>query len=369
MTDNRKDALPLNNTNQKTLSVLACPAFKTKAANPYTALLYEAMQQKGIKVEEFHPCRLLFASYDFLHFHWPEHHFLGDSTWRTLLKALRFFSVILVARAKGMRIVWTAHNLQSHSRLQPGLEKTCRRLFYRNLAGIISLNYATRDELMHNFPEGLSPPVAVIPHGHYRGFYPDTVSKLEARRHLGITDDKKLIFGWVGLIKPYKGLPELVAAWRDRPGADAALLIAGLVCDPQLNQLLEKAAAQDKRMIFCPGWVSIDQMQYFLKAADVVVLPFRAITNSGSALLALSFNVPVALPRTASMEELQAAVGKEWVYLYEGPFSPSVLNDIRCWVEKEPRHALAPLEFLNWDRLASQTVAFFDLLRRSSSDA
>ena len=48
-------------------------------------------------------------------------------------------------------------------------------------------------------------PYRVIPHGHYRGIYPD-ISREEARRRLGLRTDERVIL-WFGKIKRYKGLP------------------------------------------------------------------------------------------------------------------------------------------------------------------
>src|SRR3546814_10110494 len=55
--------------------------------------------------------------------------------------------------------------------------------------------------------------------------------------------------------------------------------------------------------------------------ADAVVLPYRDIVNSGSALLALSRFRPVIAPRLGSLIELQGQVGEDWLWLYDGPLT------------------------------------------------
>jgi beta-1,4-mannosyltransferase len=354
----------LPQANRRKLVVVASPAFAHKAFNPYQSLLYEAMQRQGAVVLEYNPRQILFGSYDVVHIHWPEGHFLTSSGWSTLLRASRFFIVMMLVRAKGARIVWTAHNLQSHAQCHPRLERIGWRLFYHYLAGIISLNRAIKEELEQKRLRNLKIPVVEIPHGHYRGFYPDTVNPSEARTRLGIPNETNLVFAWIGQIKAYKGLLELVTAWRSWPETGVSLLIAGQAKDPQLKQSLAEATAQDKRICYHSGWLEDGKMQYFLRAAHVLVLPYRAISNSGSALLGLSFNIPVVLPRSAPTEELQESVGKEWIYLYDNPFSASVLNDVRRWLKEEPRGPVAPLDALDWDRLADQTLTFFEQICR-----
>ncbi len=346
--------------NRSKMVVVASPAFAHKGFNPYQFLLYQAMERQGAIVLEYGPKPVFFKSYDVLHIHWPEGHFLSGTAGSTLVRAARFFAVLTFARAKGARIVWTAHNLQSHAQLHPRLEKIGWWLFYRYLSGIISLTKAVKDELEQKRLGNLKIPVVEIPHGHYRGFYPDTVNRDEARRDLGIPPETEFVFAWMGQIKAYKGLLELIAAWHDWPESKASLLIAGEVADRQLKQPLAEATARDKRICYHPGWLESDRIQYFLQAANVLVLPYRAISNSGSALLGLSFNIPVVLPHSASTEELQASVGKEWVYLYDGAFNASVLNDIRQWLKNEPRGKVAPLDSRDWDPLAQQTLAFFE---------
>ncbi|MEZ4597387.1 MAG: glycosyltransferase [Chloroflexota bacterium] len=50
-------------------------------------------------------------------------------------------------------------------------------------------------------------------------------------------------------------------------------------------------------MALLPGNVPDDRMQVFLRAADVMVLPYRDVLTSGSAILAMTFGLPVVAPR------------------------------------------------------------------------
>src|SRR5690606_36127483 len=59
----------------------------------------------------------------------------------------------------------------------------------------------------------------------------------------------------------------------------------------------------------------------YFRAADLVVLPYREILNSGTALLALSFDRPVLLPEAGAGDELTRRVGSEWVCTYEHELS------------------------------------------------
>jgi len=95
----------------------------------------------------------------------------------------------------------------------------------------------------------------------------------------------------------------------------------------------------------------------------MIVLPYQKILNSGAALLALSFNKPVVLPRTEALSELQDQVGSDWVYLYDGKFDDAVLRDAVLWFGKQTTTAVAPLDCYDWDLIAEKTVTFYSSLR------
>ena len=338
------------------MKVMAAPAFCNRAFNPYTNLLYEAMQKRGVEVFEFSRWRIFFRRYDILHLHWPEYA-VDHPLWPwALVKGSLMLFLLAVARARGVRIVWTAHNLRSHARLNPRLEDLYFWLLHRQLDGIISL---TQTGLVQLTPEikNLDLPTARIPHGHYRAAYPNRSSRAEVRTYLGLPATA-LVIGWMGQIRPYKGVPELVAAFRADPDPEKILLLAG-TGDESLIQLIREAAASDPRIHFHEGHVAEDHFHYFLNAADLIILPFRRMLNSGSVVLALSFDRPVVVPRLESLSEIEKQIGPNWVHFYEGTFDTAALNEACRWWQECPRPASAPLESLEWDRLAAQTVDFF----------
>jgi hypothetical protein len=91
--------------------------------------------------------------------------------------------------------------------------------------------------------------------------------------------------------------------------------------------------------------------------SDMIVLPYRTITNSGAAILALSAQLPVLCPNMGSMPELQQLVGTEWVRLFDGPISQSQLREAVTWLG--PPRGAPNLEPFAWPRLAQDTLAFY----------
>ena len=343
------------------MKIVAWPAFSNKEWNPYNSLLYSEIQKKGIEVVDFDGrISADFRGVDIFHIHWPDL-FLKRRFW--LQAALACTSLLIIlkrARRAGTRVVWTAHNLQSHENLYPRLEKTFWSLYVRQLDGVISMSTGGLAQTRKLRLGSGEIPCTVIPHGHYREIYPNSINKGEARKRFGIAENT-LVFGQFGQIRPYKGLEKLVDSWTSwsaRP-SNSLLLIAGRPSDKQLNDFLALHASQSEGIQYHSGNIEAGDFQYFFRAADMIVLPYQRILNSGAALLALSFNKPVILPRTEALSELQDQVGSDWVYLYEGEFDSMVLEKALQWFKRKPECETTPLDEFEWDLLADKTISFY----------
>jgi glycosyltransferase involved in cell wall biosynthesis len=143
-----------------------------------------------------------------------------------------------------------------------------------------------------------------IHHGHWLDYYPRDVSTEQARARLGIAPGV-FVFGFVGLCKPYKNLDQLIEAFA-AAGQQSSLLIAGKFQSQEYGQRIEQMLAKldPARVIFRPGFVDDADLQVYVRASNVLVLPFTDTLTSGSAMLALSFGRPAVAPRLGGMPEL-----------------------------------------------------------------
>jgi glycosyltransferase involved in cell wall biosynthesis len=193
--------------------------------------------------------------------------------------------------AKGVRIVWTAHNLFPHEKcLIPIFDLVSRLLIIRLSRIILVHGSGAASALQARFPH-VQGKLVSIPLGNWIGYYPSTLTKDEARRRLGISPDKPL-FLFIGLCKPYKNLEHLVSVFH-ASDLDATLIIAGKFSDPSYKSKIDALLDDDHRIILHPGFIPDNHMQDYLKACDYVVVPYREILTSGTAMLALSFGRPV----------------------------------------------------------------------------
>jgi len=198
-------------------------------------------------------------------------------------------------------------------------------------------------------------PSFVIPHGNYRGEYPHAADKRAARAVLNIPGDARVVC-FFGMVSKYKGVSDLVSAFREIPDPNLVLLIAGANDDPDEAVFLKSQARGDERIKLHLGFVPKDQVQYYIGAADLVALPFRKIWNSGSAMLALSFDRPILVPARDAFIELQRQIGAEWIRTYQGELTPFEIQSALAWELDTRRGASPPLERFEWPRIAEDTL-------------
>ncbi len=105
-------------------------------------------------------------------------------------------------------------------------------------------------------------------------------------------------------MRPYKGLEELLPAFRALPEADVRLLLAGQPGSHAYLAALTDLAGGDPRIHLVPQYVPAEEVQVYLNAADFCVLPYRQITTSGAALLMFSFGLPVIAPGIGAFPNL-----------------------------------------------------------------
>ena len=237
--------------------------------------------------------------------------------WRRAARLLTFLGALHRFRRAGGRVVYTVHNLAGHDGGETWADRRAARWLLRHADALHVHDEHTAEAVAR--VRGSREGVAVIPHANYVGAYPNRVSREEARQELGLRPDT-FVYLFLGQVRPYKGLEELLPAFTRVPGEDRALVIAGQPA-PGYERVIAALSRQDPRVRFQPGFVPMERVQYYLNAADLCVLPYRRITTSGAAMLAFSFGLPVLAPAIGGFPAL---IGPEQGILYD-PAEPDAL--------------------------------------------
>ena len=245
------------------------------------------------------------------------------------------------------------------SALHPRLEAWFWREFIPRVDGAISLSHTGLAAALQRFPQLQRIPTGVIRHGFYQNT--DACKVESARARLGLPQRAKVAM-FFGAIRTYKNVALLAKAFRLVKDPDAILCIAGNPNSQQLAEEIQGEASQDPRIRLKLGFVSDEEIPLYLNATDLVVLPYREVLHSGSALLALSFNRPVLVPNLGAMAELQQDFSADWVRTYRGPLSHEVLGDGLQWTLQR-RHAQCPVsEQYSWQNIGTETLRFYKMV-------
>jgi beta-1,4-mannosyltransferase len=334
------------------MRVLAWPI--QSPTNPYTPLLYSNLDP-GVQAEEFSAGKLL-ERYSVWHVHWPEALLNIRNPLLAASKVAGLFAAVDCLHMRGAKLVWTIHNCRSHEKLHPALEAWFWRRFIPRVDGIISLSAAGLSNALESFPELRRVPKAVIPHGHYRDEYPRAT--LGAREKLGIPPEAKMVL-FVGAVRAYKNVEKLVRAFRNVSTPNAALYIVGSPNSTKLAESILEEASSDNRVRVLFEFVEPETLSAYLSAADLVVLPYRDILNSGSALLALSLNRPILVPDLGAMGELKGDFGDSWVRTFSGELDQRVLESALDWAVQN-RMAVCPMpQKYEWSSIGHETARFY----------
>lgn len=342
------------------MKVLAWPAFRKQAANPHAALLSERLRALGVDIQDWTPGRAAVRQVDLWHLHHPDTVVYPRSLVHSALGTLVFAALLSLARWRGIRILWTVHDLGSNDRLHPRLEAWFWRFFVGRIDAYVCLSDGGRRLARERFPELRRLPSFTMPHGDYGDAYPHQVSRAEARRVLELPPDATVLLHF-GLIRPYKNVPHLIRTFRELQDATVILLIAGNPYDETVEREVRASAEGAPRVRLRLGWIKPDEVQIMFAACDLVVLPYRRILNSGVTMLALSFERPILVPDKGAMREQQATFGPEWLQLYDGELERRHLEEACRWARTTPRRS-PDLTGLDWDTLAVKTRAIYEAL-------
>lgn len=191
--------------------------------------------------------------------------------------------------------VLTAHDVIPREP-RPGQIAATRKLVHRMDAVVVHSDHgAARLEAELDLPREQ---IRVIPHGAF-----DSHARIAGP--VPLPDDLAQVEGPVilcfGLMRPYKGIDVLLEAFRDVEGAE--LWIVGMPRMP-LEPLRDLAARAPGTVRFVPRYVTDAEIPAYFERADVVVLPYREIDQSGVLYTALGFGKPLVLSSVGGFTEV-----------------------------------------------------------------
>jgi glycosyltransferase involved in cell wall biosynthesis len=230
--------------------------------------------------------------------------------WNNKFEHLDRTLLMLCYRLQGKRIVLTAHNVNAGVRdaSNTWLNSLTLRAQYHLADHIFVHTERMRDDLLESFGvRGTS--VSVIRYGINNAVPTTVLTHEEARQRLGIGAHERAIL-FFGNIAAYKGLEYLISAFERlvQDGGSYRLIIAGRAKEASdayvenIRRMLRREIVRERtilRMEFIPD----EEIELYFKAADVNVLPYTRIFQSGVLFLGYSFGLPVIATDVGSLRE------------------------------------------------------------------
>ncbi|RME46147.1 MAG: glycosyltransferase family 1 protein [Chloroflexi bacterium] len=269
-----------------------------------------------------------------------------------------------VVKRRARALIYTVHNLMPHDREHDPVLRSKYEQVYRLADHLVVHNEHQHQQLVEQF--AIAPnKISVLPLGPYFSQFP-LPERSQARQTLGVRDEPVLLH--FGSMRPYKGTESLLqafAAWRQQQ-RQGTLLLAGPASparQAELRALIADLHVQEHvvcRFDFIPA----AEVPRYFAAADVIVLPYLHIDQSGVLPTALAWGLPAIVSDVGGFREFVGS--NDFGYLCEAGSVASltavlarVLEDLPAARTKAARAQAYVQANHNWDAIAQQTAGLY----------
>ncbi len=258
---------------------------------------------------------------------------------------------------RGRPLVLTAHDILPREG-GPGQRAAQRRLYDRFDAVVVHSEHGRRRLTRELGVEAQR--VHVIPHGAFEHLAADGGAEGADMSPPFATDEPVVLC--FGLMRPYKGIDLLLEAWKGIEGAQ--LWVAGA---PRMD-ISALAAGAPAGVRFVPRFIGDAELPAYFRRADLVVLPYREIDQSGVLFTALAFAKPLLLSDVGGFPEV-AATGAARTFpagdaaaLHDA--LGELLGDREALSQMAARAREAAAGEYAWEAIARRTLDLYESLLR-----
>lgn len=279
--------------------------------NFYPQMIADCLGLAGYKAvplqdTRFFPLRrAAHSGVDALHLLWPGNLYHSSTVVGTWIKRAMFHDGLCCLNRTPA--VYSADNLYAHDVDDVQRELVMVQQIVNKVRAVTVASSAAENCFREAYKVTDKTKIFRVPHRHYIGKYPDTVSKAEARARLSLPPSAPIVLS-LGRITPYKGLPTLVSAFLRAEVDGAILLVAGPENAPGAVAAIRNVADQSafaKDIRIHARFIPDEELQLYLRAADLMALAYEDVPmNPGSVILAMSFGLPVCCVADGSVPEI-----------------------------------------------------------------
>jgi glycosyltransferase involved in cell wall biosynthesis len=230
--------------------------------------------------------------------------------WNNRFEAMDRTLLMLYYKAIGKKIALTIHNVNVRQR--DGTDTLMNRLTLKMQYRLCDHLFVHTEKMKSELIEGFNvrdAVITVIPFGINNAVPTTDLTSVEAKQRLSIDNGEKTIL-FFGRIAPYKGLEVLAAAFKQLVAEDGnyRLIIAGRPKKDSESywesiRVTMNHEVATGRVTPIIEFVPDKDTELYFKAADVLILPYTQIFQSGVMFLSYSFGLPVIAADVGSLSD------------------------------------------------------------------
>ena len=271
--------------------------------------------------------------------------------------------MVLAFKLFGSKNIFTIHNIRPRHGELRWYHFIIYRTMYQLCDHLIIHSNLGKNEIVDLFSIDPSK-ISVIPHGNYKFFKSNkAVTLQQAKSTIGIPITCKTLL-FFGAIRPNKGLDCLLHALPTVKNtiSNFKLLIVGEPCENynKYTDIIYKEGLE-KYVYEKLDYIPFDEVELYFLASDIVVLPYKEVTQSGVLQIAYAFSKPVIATSVCGFTE--AVENNHNGYLIPPNNTKALADKIILLLNDEnkinamgnySRH-LSDTKY-SWDTIASQTL-------------
>ena len=193
--------------------------------------------------------------------------------------------------------------------------------------------------------------IGVIPVGLFDQY--EIIEKETCKKRLNV--EGKFVILFFGLIRPYKGVTNLIRAFEQLPEEtrkNCSLIIAGEAWeDNETVGAVQNSPARDA-IQFHNRYIADADIPFFFSAADILVLPYVRASQSAVAQIGVSYGLPVIATRVGGLVE--GLGGYEGARFIERNDPELIKTAIETELKSNSNKRYSPPLYLSWEKIAEK---------------
>lgn len=252
------------------------------------------------------PSKFLIAKNKIFHQHWIRPFYYESINMEDgITRINNYINILKIYKLFGVKILWTLHNLLDHD--INDMQKQLNIYAHKKIAEIINKIYVfskhSIEMLCKQINCDISNKCIVLEHPLYDDIL-NCISKIPPELNIKYLYGKTVLLH-VGMLRPYKGIVNLLKSFSLSSVNNLYLIIAGEIIDNNIIMTFENLPTNIRnKIVIIKRRISDAEIKGLMEIADVMVNPYNKILTSGSFYLNTTFKKPTIAPNIGFFPEI-----------------------------------------------------------------